>query len=217
MSTSVEITCVPLGRQHAGAVAELHISGIPTGFISSLGPAFVTVLYEALADSPDSFGFVALMGGRVVGYNSITSNLTRLYRAILRRVGFKFAWLLARQMLSFQTLRRILETLLYPQRIRNLHLPDAEILAGVVLPEARGFQVANRLFDLAMEECRKRGIAEVKAAAADSLQRVNKIYQLSGLQIRARVVNHGIITNIYVIPTGLLSASPPAHQEPKGP
>ena len=68
-----------------------------------------------------------------------------------------------------------------------------------------------------MEECRKRGIAEVKAAAADSLQRVNKIYQLSGLQIRARVVNHGIITNIYVIPTGLLSASPPAHQEPKGP
>jgi GNAT superfamily N-acetyltransferase len=203
MSTPFQVTYVPLDRQHAGAVAELHIAGIPTGFISSLGPAFVTALYEAIADSPDSFGFMALVDGQVVGYNSVTSNLRRLYRAVLRRAGLKFLWFLAKQMLSFQSLKRILETLLYPQRIRNLRLPDAEFLAGAVVPEARPYGVANRLFELALEECRKRGITEVKSAAAESLQRINKIYQLWGLQVRTTLQHHGVTTNIYVIPTDL--------------
>ena len=32
-------------------VARLHIQGIPTGFISSLGQKFVTALYESIAES----------------------------------------------------------------------------------------------------------------------------------------------------------------------
>lgn len=215
MTAPPEITYVSLARQHAGAVAHLHITGIPSGFISSLGPAFVTALYEALAESPDSFGFVALMGDRIVGYNSVTSNVKRLYRDVLRRAGLKFSWLLARQMLSPKSLKSILETLLYPHRIRNLRLPDAELLAGMVVPEARMHGVANQLFEMALEECRKRGITEVKAAAAESLQRINKIYQLWGLQIRTQLVNHGVTTNIYVIPTDLFCRTSVQRQQPR--
>jgi ribosomal protein S18 acetylase RimI-like enzyme len=211
-----ELTFLPLARQHARAVAELHVAGIPTGFISSLGLDFVTTLYEAIADGRGSFGFVALADGRVAGYTSATSSLKGLYLAVLRRAGLKFSLLLARRALAPRTLKRILETLFYPQRTRNLQLPEAEILAGVVAPEVRGYGVANQLFALALEECRRRGIKEVKIAAAETLQHVNKIYQLLGLQVRAKILNHGVATNIYVMPTELFGSGPPGHQKPKG-
>ncbi len=40
-----------LQSEHAEQVARLHIEGIRTGFISSLGIDFVTALYEANAKS----------------------------------------------------------------------------------------------------------------------------------------------------------------------
>ena len=45
--------------QDVSSVTELHITGIPTGFISSLGIDFVMALYKAIAQSKTSFGFVA--------------------------------------------------------------------------------------------------------------------------------------------------------------
>jgi len=205
-----DISFAPLARQHARAVAKLHVDGIPTGFISSLGIGFVTALYGALATSRSSFGFVALVDGRVVGYNAVTSNVRDLYRAIMWQSGLKFSLILARNLFVPRTLKRILETLLYPQRTQHLQLPKAEILAGAVAPEARRYGVAIPLLTLALDECRRRGIKEVKIAAAESLQHINKIYHLMGLELRTRVLNHGVTTNIYVMPTDLFSSTIPA-------
>ena len=216
MSAPPVITFVPLVQEHAEAVAELHIAGIPSGFISSLGLDFVTALYEAIAASGGSFGFVALLDGRVVGYNSVTSNVKRLYLTVLRCAGLKFLYLLTRQLVSLYSLKKILETLLYPQRIRNLRLPDAEFLAGAVVPEARPYGVANRLFELALEECRKRGITEVKATVAESLKPINRIYQLWGLQVRAKLQYHGVTTNIYVVPADLFCVPCARRRGPQG-
>ena len=52
---------------YAAAVAALHVGGIKTGFISSLGIDFVISLYEAIAQSESSFGFVAEENGKVLG------------------------------------------------------------------------------------------------------------------------------------------------------
>ncbi|MHC4602613.1 MAG: hypothetical protein ACYS6W_04685 [Planctomycetota bacterium] len=49
------------------AVAALHIEGITAGFISSLGIDFVGALYEAIAKSKCSFGFVAQEQDKVIG------------------------------------------------------------------------------------------------------------------------------------------------------
>jgi len=45
----------PITSLDAPAVAALHIEGIGTGFISSLGIDFVTALYEAIAKSKLNF------------------------------------------------------------------------------------------------------------------------------------------------------------------
>ena len=45
--------------RYAEQVATLHIQGIHTGFISSLGIDFVTAFYETIAEDENSFGFIA--------------------------------------------------------------------------------------------------------------------------------------------------------------
>ena len=46
----------PLKVVHAKSIAKLHIQGINTGFISSLGIDFVAALYEAIAQSKFTMG-----------------------------------------------------------------------------------------------------------------------------------------------------------------
>lgn len=52
-----DVTIEALTSQQTADVAALHIKGISTGFISSLGTDFVTALYEAIIQGTVSFGF----------------------------------------------------------------------------------------------------------------------------------------------------------------
>lgn len=206
---SGELNIIPLCREHARAVADLHISGIHTGFISSLGSAFVTVLYESISENPESFGFVAIIDGRVAGFVSITSDVGQLYRVVFKKNGFRFVLLLGGKLFTFRTLRRIGETFFYRQRLKNLHLPEAEILSMAVAPEARFYGLGPQFIRMGLEECCRRGISEVNILAAATLAPINKMYRLMGFQVRTQVFNHGILSNIYVVPTDFFLA----HQE----
>jgi ribosomal protein S18 acetylase RimI-like enzyme len=211
-----EVAIVPLTRQHARAAAELHVAGIHAGFISSLGIEFVTALYEALSDRPGSFGFVALIDGRVAGVVALTVNVKRLYQVVLRRSAFRFSVLLCRKMLSLESLKKILETLFYPRRIKNLQLPEAEMLSMAVAPAARFYGLGPQLIRAGFEEYRKRGIREVKILAAESLQPINKMYRLLGFQVRTKIINHGVSSNIYVVPADFFHSCSTKRREPTG-
>ena len=85
--------------------AALHVQGINTGFISSLGIDFVTDLYEAIAKSSSSFGFAVEDCDRVLGFVAFTSNLNRLYRSIIAKKGWRMALVLAAPALRSQAKR----------------------------------------------------------------------------------------------------------------
>ena len=199
--TQQEVRIVPMQAEHARGAAGLHIEGIRTGFISSLGENFVTALYEAISESPQSFGYVALKEGKVVGFASFTTDLKKLYKSVLKKGGLSFSLLLARHMFSLRVIRKIFETLFYPSRIRKMDLPEAEFLSMVVSPEARGHGLATRFVKAGFEECRKRGIKELKILAAVSIGPINRMYEKFGFQVRTQIENHGIISNVYVVPT----------------
>ena len=96
--------------EHARDIALLHIEGISTGFISSLGADFVTSLYEAIARSDTSFGFVAQDDSKLLGFVAFTANLSRLYRSVVLKKGPRFAVLLAGKMFSVSRLKNVLNT-----------------------------------------------------------------------------------------------------------
>ncbi len=186
---------------HAGQVAALHIQCISTGFISSMGIDFVTFLYDAIVKSKSSLGVVAVRNEKVIGFVAFTTNLNKLYKSIIRRKGLKFALLLAGNVLSLRRIKKIFETLFYPSRIKKMNLPAAELLSIAVAPEEQRKGLAGQLIEKGLRLYRKTGVDKVKVLIGADNKAGNKLYLKSGFELIGQIVNHGVLSNIYVAKT----------------
>lgn len=180
-------------------VARLHIEGIPTGFISSLGLGFVTALYEAIAEDKNSFGFVAAEEDEIVGFVAFTTNLSTLYEQVVFHKGFKFVFVIVPKLFSLQAIKKVWQNLFYPSKMKKMELPDAELLSIAVSPEGRGKGFARQLIEAGLGECRKRGIEQVKVLVAESNEAANSLYQKAGFRRVCQMDSHGVLSNIYVV------------------
>jgi ribosomal protein S18 acetylase RimI-like enzyme len=196
-----DISIEVLADRKAKEVAELHIKGINTGFISSLGIDFVTALYEAIAHSKDSFGFIAQQNDKVLGFVAFTTNLNKLYKSIILKKGWRFVFLLAGKMFCLKRIKKVFETLLYPSRIRAMNLPDAELLSIVIAPESRKKGLATQLIQKSLTECTKRKIKQFKVLVGANNEPANKLYLMCGFELAGQIDNHGILSNIYIAQT----------------
>ncbi len=207
---------VPLSARHAHSAAALHIQGINTGFISSLGIDFVTALYEAIAKSASSFGFAVEDNDKVLGFVTFTTNLSRLYKSIIVKKGWRFALLLTGKMFSVKIIKKIFETLFYPTRVKKMHLPDAELLSIAVDPEKYHTGLATELVQKSLEHCKKIGLDKVKVLVAAANKPANKLYLKCGFKLVGQIDNHGVTSNIYqaATDTALLQNSVRKNSEP---
>lgn len=196
------ITFEPIAHKNAREIAKLHISGISTGFISSLGIDFVASLYEAIAQSKESFGFVAEEKHKILGFVAFTPNLKRLYKSVILKKGLRLGFLLAGKVFSFGTIKKVFETLFYPSRIKKMDLPCAELLSTVVAPEGRRKGLATQLVEKGFQECQKRRIDKVKVLVGAANEPANKLYLKCGFEFVGQIESHGVISNINVANTG---------------
>jgi len=186
---------------HAGQVAALHIQCISTSFISSMGIDFVTSLYEAIVKSKSSFGVVAVKNEKVVGFIAFTTNLKKLYKSVIWRRALKFTLLLAGNMWSRKRVKKIFETLFYPSRIKKMNLPAAELLSIAVRPEEQRKGLASQLIQKGFQYCQKTGADKVKVLIGADNKAGNKLYLKSGFEFAGQIINHGVLSNIYVAQT----------------
>ena len=186
---------------HAGQVASLHIQCISTGFISSMGIDFVTSLYEAIVQSKSSFGVVAVKNEKVLGFVAFTTNLNKLYKSVVWRKGAKLALLLAGNMLSLRQIKKTFETLFYPARTKKMNLPSAELLSIAVGPEERGKGLAGELIEKGFQHYQKIGVDKVKVLIGADNKPGNKLYLKTGFELVGQIVNHGVLSNIYIAKT----------------
>ncbi|MHC5073614.1 MAG: GNAT family N-acetyltransferase [Planctomycetota bacterium] len=186
-----------LEKRHAEQVAQLHIDGISTGFISSLGMKFVTALYEAIIKNGTCYGFVT-DDDKVVGFVAFTTSLGHFYKAIILKKGFRFAFLLARKMLSLKRIKRIFETLFYPSRIKDMNLPEAELISIAIAPQARRMGLATRLVENGFAAYQREGIEKVKVLVCAENEAANRLYQKCGFEFSGQIKPHNIASNIYV-------------------
>ncbi len=183
---------------HAVQVAALHIQCISTSFISSMGIDFVTSLYEAIVKSKSSFGIVAVRNEKVLGFAAFTTNRNKLYRSVVWRKGVKFTLLLAGNMWSRKRIKKIFETLFYPVRIKKMNLPQAELLSIAIGPEERLKGLAGKLIEKGFQHCRKTGVDKVKVLIGADNKAGYKLYLKFGFELVGQIVNHGVLSNIYV-------------------
>jgi ribosomal protein S18 acetylase RimI-like enzyme len=201
MTKASQVTFMPLQSEHAFQVAHLHKEGIPTGFLSSLGEDFLADLYQAISQSSDGFGFVVRDNDKIVGFVAFCSNLRKLYKQVYRIKGLKLLLVLIPKLFSVRTIRKIYENIFYPKKTESLNLPDAELLSIVVSLDCRGKGFARKLIETGLQECCRRGIPKLKVLVADFNQSANCLYQQTGFQLATKIENHGVVSNVYVVPT----------------
>jgi len=199
--TQSQVEFKELRVEHAQQVAALHIQCISTGFISSMGIDFVTILYEAIAQSKSSFGIVALRNGKVLGFAAFTTNINTLYKSIIRRKGLKFALLLAGRMCSLKRIKSMFETLFYPARTKKMNLPSAELLSIAVVDEEQGKGLAGKLIESGFGHYRENGVEKIKILIGADNTAGNNFYLKHGFERVGQILNHGVLGNIYIAQT----------------
>jgi len=188
-----------LQKSEAGQAAALHIAGINRGFISSLGPEFVSGLYAILAEDNESFVLAAKNEGTIIGFIAFSKNIKKLYRTAALKHGIRFAWLLGRKLVSWSRIKKLIGTIFYPFKEDKLDLPDAELLATAVAEEARGRGIGAMLVRQGLAECKKRGIVRVKVLVAADNVSANNLYKKCGFNLVCQIKSHGVVSNVCVV------------------
>jgi len=159
------------------ALADLHMRGISSGFLSSLGRGFLTVLYSALIADPHSAVFVAENDGTVVGFVAGTTDTGAFYRRFGRRYAIS-AGVRVLPRVRPGLIRRVRETRDYG--LDGHEDVSAELLAMAVAPAARGRGLANRLGAELLTWARSRGIGAMKVVVGATNEPALRVYRKLG-------------------------------------
>jgi ribosomal protein S18 acetylase RimI-like enzyme len=130
----------PATVEDARGAAQLHASGITEGFLSALGPGFLTRLYGRIVRHPGCFLLVAVAPGAspgdVGGFVAGAADVRRLYRSFVLRDGVAAALPVVLRLV--RSLPRVTETLRHGTAGDAGSGRGTELLAIAVDPHQRG-------------------------------------------------------------------------------
>ena len=180
-------------------VAELHCEHIDQGFLATLGPSFLALLYEAIDQGEDSALIVKEIDGNVVGFVSGAASLRPIYKRLLFRPLSLFISLLS-CFLSLSKLLKIIEILRISKNNPVLKgLPRHELLTIVVDPEYQGQGHAEDLFSSLCTYFKAVNVANFKIVVGGDLARAHAFYLKMGCNVAGEIkVHKGKNSLVYV-------------------
>ncbi len=164
---------------HIEYIAFLHREYIKTGFLSSLGLPFLTLMYYTMSNSHNAFCVVAKDKDKIIGFSSGTISVGMFYKDFLKRNFIKASMMLIPKFISVRFIVKIFETLFYPAR-KEQNLPKSELLSIVVDNNYRGKGIAQKLFRKIEEEFKRRNIKQFKVVVGSRLFAACRFYEKMG-------------------------------------
>jgi ribosomal protein S18 acetylase RimI-like enzyme len=169
---------------------QLHAEIISNGFLTSLGPAFLSTFYRSVASMPQSFLLVAIRDVKVVGLIAGSTDSKGLMKRILLTRVWRFAPRMASILLRPASLSKIFEVILYPSKQAFKNLPNAEVLNFCVSSKLQGRGLGKRLFQSLVEEFEKRKTGAIRIVTGASQQSAQYFYQSVGAVEECSTTNH---------------------------
>ena len=191
-------------------VAALHRLALPNGFLSSLGDHALSLLYQGIARQRGATVIVARTPrGEVLGFVSGTTDVSGLYRGVLRRSGLRLGLAMMRSAYHPSTIRKVWETLTYPLRFRgsvacgSSQEPDpgctAELLSIAVDGGKRGLGIGRALLHALDQHFRFVGqVGRYRVVTDAEDPRSNAFYARMGFEPIGGFLHHGHPMNMYV-------------------
>lgn len=171
------------------AISSLHSEMIETGFLSSLGSGFLTLLYRSIITDPRGLVFVAERDARVVGFVAGTTDTGAVYRRFVKHNLVGAILRLAPVLLRPWTWRLLLETLRYGS---SGQVVPAELLSMAIAPSARRKGLGGRLVNALLEESDGRGLGEMKVVVGAGNDPAIRLYGSCGFgEPRSMEVHRG--------------------------
>lgn len=166
------------------AVAEIHMTCIDRGFLSTLGVDFLALLYRAIEEGENSLLLTEQNGDRIVGFVAASTGMGMIYKKMLRRWP-KLVRSLLPVLISPRRLWRVLEILRYsasgPSN-SQVALPPCELLSIAVVADARGQGHAESLYRRLCSELRVRSVPAFRIIVGGALGPAHRFYQRMGAQ-----------------------------------
>lgn len=178
----------PASRSDSRAIANLHTEMIDTGFLSSLGPSFLGLLYRSLINSSHGDVFVAEIDKTVVGFVAGTTETGAFYREFLRRHAITAVFHLVPALLQPRTWRRIWETFRYGTSGDDE--VGAELLSMAVASPARGRGIGGNLVSTLLEGAAKEGIRSMKVVVGSANEPAIRLYRARGFVDGSKIEVH---------------------------
>jgi ribosomal protein S18 acetylase RimI-like enzyme len=171
----------------APRLAQLHATRIGEGFLTSLGPRFLTRLYRRVARSPHAFAVVVTDHERVVAFAAASDDVRRFYKEFLVRDGVIASLGSAPRVV--RSIPRVLETLRYPAL--TAELPKAEILSVATDASVEGKGFGSIALNRATHELEGRGCTTAKVVAGAANDTALRLYRRNGFASHAEISVHG--------------------------
>lgn len=166
-------------------VVAIHLAAFQGFFLSFLGEKFLTVFYRCLL--ADSSG-IALISEtdehKIVGFVAGSDHPKGLYRDLLKKYWFEFAWA---SLEAFAKKPSILPRLLRGFTLPSHELPEpdcATLMSIAVDPQYQGHHIGLSLLDAFLEESVLRNVKYVNLTTdAINNDMVNSFYQAHGFRL----------------------------------
>lgn len=157
--------------------AHLHAAAISDGFLATLGPRFLTLLYRRITRAGGAELLVAVDGEGVIGFVAVADDTRAFYRGFLAHDALVALWVAAPSVI--RSPRRVWETLRYGASDDG-SIPRAEILSVAVDPASRMGGVGTALVGTALDRLRARGVTEAKVVTAANNAAAQRMYEAVG-------------------------------------
>jgi len=180
-------------------VAQLHCENINQSFLATLGPSFLTLLYEAIDKDKSSVLIIKEVNGNVVGFVSGAASLYPIYKQLLYR-PFSLFVALTSCFFSVSKLSKIIEILFIGKKNPILEeLPRHELLTIVIDPSFQGQGHSEDLFQSLCTYFTAVNVTNFKIVVGSNLARANAFYLKMGCVVAGKIEIHkGYHSLVYV-------------------
>lgn len=195
--------------QHCAQAAALHLAYLKSSF-RKVRPAreLLTLYYRAVCQEVGATGFVAYSQGSVDGYICGVWDARALRRRMIQNslpglTVWTLLLLLQQPMLLAELPTRVLGSNVYPPPSRpGIPTPGYELRPIVVSEAKRGSGIAELLVQALLQDAAARGFAEVYLITESDNLAAIKFYSRIGFSRVGETVRHGLMYQLYAIPTG---------------
>lgn len=187
---------VEMTKAHLSPVVKMHRDNIKTGLTAWLGQRFCEHLLWGIRSTP--YSFLLVYEDRLhqpLGYICCTTNISKMYKRIILQHFFPMALSAITKLIRPSIFKRALTAVVRPKTFKQgnysqWHLPDAELIAMGVHPDAQNKGIGTKLIQGAFDQFKSLGTDRVRTWTREDNEQATAFYQKQGFKLLGMRQHH---------------------------